>query len=193
MDTASLQMSWKRMVDRYRSPYEGRIQTTRLPKFSAREATWNAAVTAAPEEMPQNIPSSMASRLAIRIASSEETVIVSSTSSVDKFLGTKPAPIPWILCGPGLPPEMTGDSVGSTAITLSSGFSGRRYWAHPVSVPPVPTPETRKSILPPVSLQISGPVVSLTRCQERSFIKSVTRETGSGRKINQVKPNQRTK
>ena len=25
----------------------------------------------------------------------------------------KPSPIPWILCGPGLPPEITGESVGA--------------------------------------------------------------------------------
>ena len=30
-------------------------------------------------------------------------------------LGTKPAPMPWILCGPGSPPLSTGESVGSTA------------------------------------------------------------------------------
>lgn len=28
----------------------------------------------------------------------------------------------WILCGPGLPPLSTGDSAGSTATTLTSGF-----------------------------------------------------------------------
>jgi hypothetical protein len=28
----------------------------------------------------------------------------------------KPAPMPWILCGPALPPDSTADSAGSTAI-----------------------------------------------------------------------------
>ena len=38
--------------------------------------------------------------------------------------GMKPAPMPWIGCGPGSPPESTGDSVGSTANTLSLGHAG---------------------------------------------------------------------
>mmetsp|Transcript_9945 Transcript_9945/g.20715 ORF Transcript_9945/g.20715 Transcript_9945/m.20715 type:complete len:261 (-) Transcript_9945:3-785(-) len=40
------------------------------------------------------------------------------------------------------------------------GLSGLRYWPHPVSVPPVPTPPTKMSTFPSVSAQISGPVVS---------------------------------
>ena len=43
--------------------------------------------------------------------------------SVSRLAGMKPAPMPWIGCGPGLPPEDTGDSVGSTANTLSAGHS----------------------------------------------------------------------
>ena len=73
------------------------------------------------------------------------------------MLGTKPAPMPWILCGPGWPPESTGLSVGSTAIALNDGFFGLMYSLTPVSVPPVPMPETRMSTLPSVSFQISGP------------------------------------
>jgi len=38
---------------------------------------------------------------------------------VSKTAGTKPAPMPWILCGPGLPPESTGDVSGSTAISFN--------------------------------------------------------------------------
>ena len=60
------------------------------------------------------------------------------------MLGTKPAPIPWILCGPGFPPDSTGLSVGSTAITLKLGFLGLMYRLTPVRVPPVPTPEIRE-------------------------------------------------
>ena len=41
---------------------------------------------------------------------------------VSKTSGTKPAPIPWILCGPGSPPSKTGDSVGSTA-TICAGIA----------------------------------------------------------------------
>ncbi len=39
----------------------------------------------------------------------------SSMMLVSRFPGMNPAPMPWILWGPGLPPEMTGDSAGSTA------------------------------------------------------------------------------
>ena len=82
-------------------------------------------------------------------------MFVSSTS------GTNPAPIPWILCGPPLPSERTGEVAGSTATILISGFCSFRYSPTPVSVPPVPTPATKKSTLPSVSFQISGPVVAL--------------------------------
>ena len=37
-----------------------------------------------------------------------------------------PAPIPWILCGPGCPPDITGDEMGSTATAFKSGFLGLR-------------------------------------------------------------------
>ena len=43
--------------------------------------------------------------------------------------GTNPGPIPWILCGPGMPPESTGEVAGSTADHEASGllsFSTRR-------------------------------------------------------------------
>ena len=73
----------------------------------------------------------------------------------------KPAPMPWILCGPFLPPLRTGEAAGSTATALKSGLSGLMYCAMPVIVPPVPTPATTMSTLPSVSFQISGPVVSL--------------------------------
>jgi hypothetical protein len=78
----------------------------------------------------------------------------------------KPAPMPWILCGDGAgfcPASvcvMTGLFAGSTA-TETSGFPfvSLMWRETPVIVPPVPTPETRTSIAPPVSSQISGPVV----------------------------------
>ena len=52
----------------------------------------------------------------------------------------KPAPMPWILCGPGLPPERTGESVGSTATARKPGLRSRSTSATPVMEPPVPTP-----------------------------------------------------
>ncbi|OPZ67537.1 MAG: hypothetical protein BWY81_01262 [Firmicutes bacterium ADurb.Bin467] len=67
--------------------------------------------------------------------------------------------MPCSLCGPGAPPESTGESVGSTATTSIFGFFDLRYPPAPVIVPPVPTPETKMSTFPSVSSQISGPVV----------------------------------
>jgi len=45
-------------------------------------------------------------------------------------------------------------------LTLILGFCSLRYFPAPVIVPPVPIPETRTSIFPPVLFHISGPVVS---------------------------------
>jgi hypothetical protein len=45
-----------------------------------------------------------------------------------QIAGTKPAPVPWILCGPGLTGSpasvcvMTGESFGSTAMALNDGL-----------------------------------------------------------------------
>ena len=41
---------------------------------------------------------------------------------VSNVSGIKPAPKPWILWGPGLPLDNTGESAGSTATTCTSGF-----------------------------------------------------------------------
>lgn len=75
---------------------------------------------AAPEEMPHMRPSLSASCLAISTASSEAILITSSMMSVSQFPGMNPAPMPWILWGPGFPPESTGLSVGSTATICNS-------------------------------------------------------------------------
>src|SRR6266446_4253925 len=81
-----------------------------------------AAHTLAPEEIPARIPSSLARRRAIANESSLVTWMHSViwgrpfSSFKCKFFGTKPAPVPWILCGPGLVGwpasvcEMTGES-----------------------------------------------------------------------------------
>ena len=71
----------------------------------------------------------------------------------------KPAPIPWILCGPGAPPDKTGEASGSTATTFRSDSRALSTCPTPVIVPPVPTPEMKKSSFPPVSAQISSAVV----------------------------------
>ena len=67
----------------------------------ARRATATAPTTAAPQEMPQSMPSSRASRRAISKASSSRTVTTSSMTSMLSTSGMNPAPMPWILCGPG--------------------------------------------------------------------------------------------
>ena len=136
------------------------MTTTSFPAFSGRRATSKAAQTAAPEEIPAKMPSSRASLRAVAPASSSFTTMISSINSVFKTGGMKPAPMPWILCGPGRPPERTGLAAGSTATTRNPGRRGLITSATPVRVPPVPTPATRKSIRPPVSLQISSAVVS---------------------------------
>lgn len=46
------------------------------------------------------------------------------------------------------------------SLTLTSEFCSLRYFPAPVTVPPVPIPETRKSTFPPVPFHISGPVAS---------------------------------
>mmetsp|Transcript_36416 Transcript_36416/g.96037 ORF Transcript_36416/g.96037 Transcript_36416/m.96037 type:complete len:335 (+) Transcript_36416:495-1499(+) len=137
------------------------IQTIVLPLFSGRAASCFAAHTDAPDEIPHMSPSVVASSLAVAIASSSETCMTSSNMEISALPGMKPAPMPWILCGPWcLPPESTGDDTGSRATIWHDGFSGLMYCAQPVTVPPVPTPPTRMSISPSVSAQISGPVVS---------------------------------
>ena len=73
--------------------------------------------------------------------------------------GTKPAPMPWIGCGPFAPPESTGEASGSTATQRKDGLRALMTSPTPVMVPPVPTPETRMSTLPSVSRQISSAVV----------------------------------
>ena len=140
--------SEKRAVERYLSPNDGIMTTNILPAFSGLLATSMADQTAAPEEIPTISPSSRASLLAIAIASALGQGLISSMSSLPRIDGTKPAPIPWILCGPFGCPEMTADSAGSTQMVLMALFLDLRYWVVPVRVPPVPTPETKKSTLP---------------------------------------------
>ena len=52
------------------------------------------------------------------------TVTTSSITERSRMSGTKPAPMPWILCEPGWPPDSTGLSSGSTAIMRSDGLRG---------------------------------------------------------------------
>ena len=98
-------------------------------------------------------------RRAVSIAASSGTGMISSSTSRLSTGGTKPAPIPWILCGPGARPESTAELAGSTATTRQSGLRSLSTSPAPVIVPPVPTPATNTSTWPSSASQISGPVV----------------------------------
>ncbi len=136
------------------------ITTICLSLFSLRLAIVVATEIAAPVEIPPGSPSSFASARAFSKASEFETLTISSMRSVLRMEGTNPAPIPWILCGPGSPPDKTGESSGSMATIWNEGFRCLITSPTPVSVPPVPTPEMRISTFPSVSCQISSAVVS---------------------------------
>jgi alkylation response protein AidB-like acyl-CoA dehydrogenase len=114
----------------------------------------------APELMPTSRPSTLALRRAQSLASAGLTWIAPSIDWVCRLPGMNPAPMPWIGCGAGWPPEITGDSVGSTAQALRSGQSCFSRSAQPVRCPPVPTPVISTSIgVSAKSLRISIAVV----------------------------------
>jgi len=79
---------------KYLSPVSGRIATIILSLFSDFLEYSIAVYTAAPDEIPHKIPSSFAQRRAVSIASSFDTVKISSTVFLSKFSGIKLAPIP---------------------------------------------------------------------------------------------------
>ena len=98
------------------------------------------AASVAPDEMPTSMPSSAAERSAQALASPASTWITPSSSETSRFFGMKPAPMPWIGCGLGEPPEITGEAAGSTAKTFNFGQRAFNTCATPVMCPPVPTP-----------------------------------------------------
>ena len=114
---------------------------------------------AAPAETPTRSPSRSAVCLAVVSASSSPTGITSSITERSRTSGTKPGPMPWILCGPGSPPASTAEVSGSTATTRTPGRRSFSTWPTPVIVPPVPTPQTSASTSPSRSRQISSAVV----------------------------------
>ena len=143
--------------------------------------------------MPPGMPSTLATSRATSSACSLDTVTISSMSDVSRIDGIKPAPMPWILCGPRGLPDSTGLVDGSTAMILRLGLRGFSARPTPVSVPPVPTPMTRTSTLPWVSFQISSAVVSsctsglagLSNCPGMTalgvvFASSLARSTATG-------------
>ncbi len=93
-----------------------------LPSVSGRAPTSSAAASAAPEEMPTGRPSSAAAWRAVAKAVSLPMHSTSSMHLVSRTAGIKPAPMPWMRCGPARPPDSTGLSSGSTAIMRTSGL-----------------------------------------------------------------------
>ena len=131
----------------------------RLPADSGRRATSSAAHSAAPPEMPISTPSVRADRRAVSIAGSSATGRISSTISRLRTAGTNPAPMPWILCGPGGRPERTAEAAGSTATMRTAGLRSLSTSPTPVIVPPVPTPATSTSTRSSSASSSSGAVV----------------------------------
>ena len=129
-----------------------------FPRDSGRAATCIAAQIAAPHDSPARMPSRAATNRAVSIAASSGTGITSSSSSRFSTAGTKPAPIPWMRCGPGLRPDSTAEDCGSTAMICAWGLAALITSPAPVIVPPVPTPATSTSTLPSSARRISGPV-----------------------------------
>ena len=130
-----------------------------LPCISGRAATLRAASTLAPVEMPAHTPCRRIRRRAVAMASAVGTWMISSSRLRSRMEGTKLAPMPWMPCCPACPPERTGDSAGSTAMTLKPGMFSLRKRPVPVMDEPEPTPATSTSIWPTLSARISGPVV----------------------------------
>jgi hypothetical protein len=133
--------------------------TINFPAMAGRCPTAMPAASAAPAEIPTGRPSRRAASRAVSIALSLLTVTTSSITLRSRIAGTKPAPMPWILCGAGWPPDSTGDAAGSTAIARKSGLRALSTWPTPVIVPPVPTPATSASMRPAVSCHSSSAVV----------------------------------
>ena len=69
-------------------------------------------------------------------------------------MGTKLAPIPWILWGPALPFVNKGESAGSIPIILIFLFCSFKYFPTPDIVPPVPIPAKNISTFLPLLLYI---------------------------------------
>ena len=82
-------------------------------------------------------------------------------TGVGKYLKSRNPAVKVVAVEPKDSPVLSEGHAGSTATTLTLGFFSLRNVPVPVTVPPVPTPATKKSTFPSVSSQISGPVVAL--------------------------------
>ena len=76
-------------------------------------------LTICPRECPRGAPRRGHRRKASSLSTRARSRRSAQTS---RLSGTKPAPMPWIGCGPGSPPDSTGEASGSTAIILIIGF-----------------------------------------------------------------------
>ena len=88
-----------------------------------RPPTVIAAAMLAPVEMPPGMPSTLGQQP----RHVERHFVRHRDDLVDQracrgLSGTKPAPMPWILCGPRWPPDRTGLAAGSTAMILTTGL-----------------------------------------------------------------------
>ena len=137
------------------------IVTIRLPAISGRFATFSVAASAAPGGNAAG--NSLGPRQPARVGEtfprsspgrSRRSRFVSSTS------GTKPAPMPWIGCGAGAAAGQHRARRRLDRDHAQPGLAAASAPARqPVSVPPVPMPETIASTSPAVSYQISSAVV----------------------------------
>ena len=141
-----------------------------------------------PARDPASNPSRRAQRQAVWIASSSETQITSSSSSRFRTAGTKPAPIPWILCGPGCllraPPSRRARR--PPPAVWGCDRAGTR--PPPVMVPPVPTPAISTSTRPSSACSISGPVVRLCTSGLAGFENWSGRKASSGGRPERGRP-----
>ena len=112
----------------------------------------NATAHAPPAEIPAKIPSSRARRRAVSSASPCVTDSVRSTRVPSKIFGRYST-------GHFRIPGMDAPSAGWAPTIVIAGFCSFRYFDTPMIVPVVPIAETKCVMRPPVSRQISGPVV----------------------------------
>ena len=106
------------------------------------------------------MPSSRAQRRAYSRAGSASTWITPSSRLVSRFLGMKPAPMPWMGWGAGAPPRSRAMPWAPPRTPLSCGELGSLSTrAVPERWPPVPTPVMSASSPSGKSARISWAVV----------------------------------
>ena len=98
--------------------------------------------------MPREaLPPLRAMRRHIANAASSVTRTISSIKSRSSVSGMKPGAVPMMRCGWKMPFDMTGELAGSTATSRIAGLWFPQDLSTPQSVPPVPKPAPRMSIV----------------------------------------------